>query len=116
MKEVIFMNKKEIRVVLTRNKENNIVLNFDFSSGKLELNLESNNSEEIKNVFMHLAKDLRESPVSIDYSVDNKQIDKKEDELFIDAAEEYIKQLKEELLKIENDSDLKILRNKKENI
>lgn len=110
------MNKKEISVILTRNKDNNILLNFDFNSEKLELNLESNNSEEIKRVFMQLAKELRKSPIIINYIVNDKKIDKKEDGLFIDAAEEYINQLKEELLTIENDSDLKILRDKKEHI
>ena len=110
------MNKKVISVILTRNKENNIILNFAFNSGTLELNLESNNSEEIKSVFVELAKELRESPISINYSIDDKKIDKKEDVLFIDAADEYITQLKEELLTIENDSDLKILRDKKEHI
>lgn len=110
------MNKKEISVILTKNKDNNIILNFNFNSGKLELNLESNNSEEIKSVFMKLAKELRESPLDVNYSIDDKKIDKKEDGLFIDAAEEYINQLKEELLTIENDSDLKILRDKKEHI
>ena len=116
MKGVIFMNKKEISVILTKNKDNNIILNFNFNSGKLELNLESNNSEEIKSVFMKLAKELRELPLDLNYSIDDKKIDKKEDGLFIDAAEEYINQLKEELLTIENDSDLKILRDKKEHI
>ena len=70
----------------------------------------------IKSVFMKLAKELRESPLDLNYSIDDKKIDKKEDGLFIDAAEEYINQLKEELLTIENDSDLKILRDKKEHI
>lgn len=108
------MNKKEISVVLTKNKDNNIILNFNFNLEKLELNLESNNSEEIKKVFMQLAKELRESPIDIQYSVDNSKIDEKEDGLFVDAAKEYINQLKNELLLIENDSDLKYLRSKKE--
>ena len=110
------MNKKDISVILTKNKESNIILKFKLHSGNLELNLESNNSEEIKSIFMQLAKELRESPISIDYSIDDNKIDKKEDGLFIDASEEYITQLKEELLTIENDSDLKVLREKKERI
>lgn len=110
------MNNKEISVILTKNNDNNIILKFTFSSCELALNLESNNSEEIKSIFVQLSKELRESPIDINYSIDEQKIDKKEDGLFIDAANEYIDQLKEELLTIENDSDLKILRDKKEHI
>ena len=76
----------------------------------MELNLESNNSEEIKQVFVTLASELRQSPVSLNYTIDVQRINSKDDELFIDAANEYIVQLKNELLLIENDSDLKKIR------
>lgn len=104
------MNNKEINVILTKNINENIILLFSFEIGNLELNLESNNSEEIKQVFVTLASELRQSPVSLNYTIDVQRINSKEDELFIDAANEYIVQLKNELLLIENDSDLKKIR------
>lgn len=70
MKEVIFMNNKEINVILTKNINENIILLFSFERGNLELNLESNNSEEIKQVFVTLASELRQSPVSLNYTID----------------------------------------------
>ena len=110
MKEVIFMNNKEINVILTKNINKNIILLFSFESGNLELNLESNNSENIKQVFVRLASELRLSPISLNYLIDYEKINPKDDELFIDAANEYIFQLKNELLLIENDFDLKTIR------
>lgn len=107
------MNNKEINVILTKNINGNIILLFSFESEKLELNLESNNSEEIKQVFVTLASELRQSPVSLNYTIDTQRINSKDDELFIDAANEYIVQLKNELLLIENDSDLKKIRENK---
>lgn len=104
------MNNKEINVILTKNINENIILLFSFERGNLELNLESNNSEEIKQVFVTLASELRQSPVSLNYTIDVQRINSKDDELFIDAANEYIVQLKNELLLIENDSDLKKIR------
>lgn len=104
------MNNKEINVILTKNINENIILLFSFERGNLELNLESNNSEEIKQVFVTLASELRQSPVSLNYTIDVQRINSKDDELFIDAANEYIVQLKNELLLIENDYDLKKIR------
>lgn len=104
------MNNKEINVILTKNINENIILLFSFENGNLELNLESNNSEEIKQVFVTLASELRQSPVSLNYTIDIQRINSKDDELFIDAANEYIVQLKNELLLIENDYDLKKIR------
>lgn len=104
------MNNKEINVILTKNINENIILLFSFERGNMELNLESNNSEEIKQVFVTLASELRQSPVSLNYTIDVQRINSKDDELFIDAANEYIVQLKNELLLIENDSDLKKIR------
>ncbi len=108
------MTEKEISIKLTRNATSNIVLRFYIYERDYDLNLESNNSESIKTIFVELSKALRKSPIKIKYEIDKESINEKEDGLFVDSSAEYIKQLESELLTIENDSDLKILREKKE--
>ena len=100
---------KEIIAVLIKNDNNENVIRFKIDTEELDLNLESNNSEEIKKIFLRIAEQLRYSPVKIEYSVDN-SIDAKEDALFIDAAFEYVEQLKQEILTVETDGDLKEIR------
>lgn len=102
-----------VEAILTRNKDNNIVLKFSFETQTVDLNLESNNSDEIKTVFIELAKNLRKTPLKINLSLDEEKVDNKEDALFIDATTQYVEQLNNELLAIENDSDLKKIREKK---
>ena len=74
-----------------------------------DLNLQNNNSDEIKKVFLELSKQIRIQPIKIDLSID-KTIDEKKDNLFIDATKEYINQLNDEMLELENDTDLKTIR------
>ena len=57
--------KKEISAILTKNEENEIVIRFNFEDNNKDLNLQSNNSEEIKVVFLELSKKIRVSPIEI---------------------------------------------------
>ena len=101
--------KKEIRALLTKNSENEIVIRFYFEDIEKDLNLQSNNSEEIKKVFLELSKQLRLNPLEIKLEID-KKIDEKNDGLFIETSLEYINQLNDEMLILENDDDLKTIR------
>ena len=102
--------KKELRAILTKNTEKEIIIRFNFEDNEKDLNLQSNNSEEIKKVFLELSKRIRISPLEIKLEIDT-TIDQKSDSLFIEASTEYIKQLNAEMLALENDDDLKIIRN-----
>lgn len=111
-KEVIFMPNgtlKTINADLIKNESNEIVIRFYIDEKQYDLNLQSNNSEEIKKVFLQLSKQIRLKPIKIDMKID-KSIDEKSDNLFIEASNEYIKQLNDEMLELENDDDLKIIR------
>ena len=101
--------KKVINASLIKNSNNEIVIRFYFENTEEDLNLQSNNSAEIKKVFLELSKQLRLSPIEINLEID-KSIDDNSDGLFMEAATEYIKQLNAEMLEIENDEDLKIIR------
>lgn len=101
--------KKEISAILTKNEENEIVIRFNFEDNNKDLNLQSNNSEEIKVVFLELSKKIRVSPIEIKLEIDT-MIDSKNDSLFIEASTEYINQLNAEMLTLENDEDLKTIR------
>lgn len=110
MKGVTFMpNIKLIKAELIKNMNDNIVIRFCIENNNYDLNLQSNDSEEIKKVFLELSKQIRIQPIKIDLSID-KTIDEKKDNLFIDATKEYINQLNDEMLELENDTDLKTIR------
>lgn len=103
------MEKKIIDAKLMKNKDNEIIIRFEMVENSYELNLQSDNSEEIKNVFLQLANLIRYSPIEINFSV-NPSIEEKSNGLFIETATEYIKQLNDELKEIEKDKDLKTIR------
>ena len=102
-------NIKLIKAELIKNMNDNIVIRFCIENNNYDLNLQSNDSEEIKKVFLELSKQIRIQPIKIDLSID-KTIDEKKDNLFIDATKEYINQLNDEMLELENDTDLKTIR------
>ena len=104
------MSNKIINATLTKNNQKEIVIRFNIESNTYDLNLQSNNSEEIKKVFLKLSEQIRMNPIEIELDVDNEEIDEKTDNLFIEASYEYIKQLNEEMLILENDDDLKVIR------
>lgn len=97
-----------IDATLTKNDNEQIVIRFNINDN-YDLNLQSNNSEEIKKVFLELSKQIRIKPIKIELNIDD-SIDEKKDNLFIETADEYIKQLNDEILELENDDDLKIIR------
>lgn len=97
-----------IDATLIKNDNEQIVIRFNINDN-YDLNLQSNNSEEIKKVFLELSKQIRIKPIKIELNIDD-SIDEKKDNLFIETADEYIKQLNDEILELENDDDLKIIR------
>ena len=97
-----------IDATLTKNDNEQIVIRININDN-YDLNLQSNNSEEIKKVFLELSKQIRIKPIKIELNIDD-SIDEKKDNLFIETADEYIKQLNDEILELENDDDLKIIR------
>jgi hypothetical protein len=107
------IKKKEVSAVLIKNENSEIVIKFDFNGTNSDLNLQSNSSDEIKKVFLELTKEIRSNPIKIKLTTD-KAIDAKKDNLFIEAANEYINQLNNEMLVLENDEDLKTIRKFKE--
>ena len=99
-----------IGATLIKNDSEQIVIRFNIENNNYDLNLQSNNSEEIKKVFLELSKIIRINPIKIELKIDV-SIDEKKDNLFIEASNEYIKQLNDEILELENDDDLKTIRN-----
>lgn len=99
-----------IDATLIKNDSEQIVIRFNIENNNYDLNLQSNNSEEIKKVFLELSKIIRINPIKIELKIDD-SIDEKKDNLFIEASDEYIKQLNDEILELENDDDLKTIRN-----
>jgi len=98
-----------IGATLIKNDSEQIVIRFNIENNNYDLNLQSNNSEEIKKVFLGLSKIIRTNPIKIELKIDA-SIDEKKDNLFIEASDEYIKQLNDEILELENDDDLKTIR------
>ena len=78
---------------------------FTIDSEKTNLNLENDDSNEVKELFLKLAKQIRKTPLKIELEVD-KDFDMNSNRLFYDASEEYIKQLNKELETLETDEDL----------
>ena len=110
---MIFMLNERINLIdatLTRNDIEQIVIRFNIDSNNYDLNLQSNNSEDIKKVFLELSRIIRITPIKIELKI-NENIDEKKDNLFIETAYEYINQLNDEMLELENDDDLKTIRN-----
>ncbi|RYC74919.1 hypothetical protein [Candidatus Nanosyncoccus alces] len=103
------MLNKTIYVFLTKVDDSN-TLTFKFDDGQVNINLESNDTNTIKEVFQRIAKELCENDIELDYSVNEEKIDSNKDGLFIDAAEEYIERLKLEIESLKEDEHLKMIR------
>lgn len=106
--EVKYMETKNIEVVLD-NIEESIKLVFKLSNGDVKLNLESDDSDEIKNVFLELIKEIEKNPIELNLII-GKNFDESQHKLFKDAAEEYIVQLRTEIKNLEDDENLKDIR------
>lgn len=114
MREEISMPNKTIYVILTKVGGNN-TLTFKFDNEELNINLESNDTNTIKEVFQRIAKELCENDVELDYAVDKEKVDDSKDGLFIDASEEYIKRLKLEIESLKEDENLIMIRENQSN-
>lgn len=99
----------KIEAVLIRNKDEKIVIRFTIDKTNIDLNLQNDDSEEIKKVFLELSKKIKVSLIEVELTID-KSIDEKNDSLFIESSTTYIKQLNTEMLTLESDEDLKIIR------
>lgn len=98
------MENKIVNVVLD-NIDDSIKLVFKLSVGNAELNLESDNSEEIKMVFLKLIKEIEINPIDLNLIIGD-NFNESENKLFKDAAEEFIVQLKSEISNLETDENL----------
>lgn len=98
------MENKIVNVVLD-NIDDSIKLVFKLSVGDAELNLESDNSDEIKMVFLKLIKEIEINPIDLNLIIGN-NFNESENKLFKDAAEEFIVQLKSEISNLETDENL----------
>ena len=98
------MENKIVNVVLD-NIDDSIKLVFKLRVGNAELNLESDNSEEIKMVFLKLIKEIEINPIDLNLIIGD-NFNESENKLFKDAAEEFIVQLKSEISNLETDENL----------
>lgn len=67
--------------------------------------LESDDSNEVKKLFLEFAKQIRKNPLKIELKVDE-EFDMNSNRLFYDASVEYVNQLNKELEILEIDEDL----------
>lgn len=74
----------------------------DLSQGS---SLESDDSNEVKKLFLEFAKQIRKNPLKIELKVDE-EFDMNSNRLFYDASVEYVNQLNKELEILEIDKDL----------
>lgn len=105
------MENKIVNVVLD-NIDDSIKLIFKLSVGDAELNLESDNSDEIKTVFLKLIKEIEINPIDLKLIIGD-NFNESENKLFKDAVEEFIVQLKSEIINLETDENLIEIRQEK---
>lgn len=74
----------------------------DLSQGS---SLESDDSNEVKKLFLEFAKQIRKNPLKIELKVDE-EFDMNSNRLFYDASVEYVNQLNKELEILEIEEDL----------
>ena len=74
----------------------------DLSQGS---SLESDDSNEVKKLFLEFAKQIKKNPLKIELKVDE-EFDMNSNRLFYDASVEYVNQLNKELEILEIDEDL----------
>ena len=98
------MDKKELKVVLD-SVDDHIKLIFKLDNGNVSIDLESDNSDEIKNAFLEIIKEIENNPVNLNYTI-GENFDESKNKLFKDAVDEYIEQLQKEIDDLESDSNL----------
>lgn len=85
--------------------EGNVNISFVIDSKTINLNLESDDSNEVKKLFLEFAKQIRKNALKIELKVDE-EFDMNSNRLFYDASVEYVNQLNKELEILESDEDL----------
>lgn len=94
MSEKTSMNQGTVKVILKAPDENKDVLLFVFADKELEVNLNSDQCQsELKKIFIHLLKELMEADINLAFSIEegyNRMF-------YVEACEEYIKDLNREL-------------------
>lgn len=98
------MEIKKIDVILDCVDEK-VKLIFKLSSGDSVLNLESDNSEEIKVMFLNLIKEIEINPIKLNLVI-GENFNESENKLFKDTVEEFMEQLKTEVINLELDENL----------
>jgi len=99
--EIIIANLCQIEGVVN--------ISFVIDSKTINLNLESDDSNEVKKLFSEFAKQIRKNPLKIELKVDE-EFDMNSNRLFYDASVEYVNQLNKELEILESDEDLMEIR------
>lgn len=102
------MDEKELKVVLD-SVNDHIKLIFKPDNGEVSIDLESDNSDEIKSAFLEIIKEIENNPVKLNYTI-GENFDESKNKLFKDAVDEYIEQLQKEIDELENDQNLKEIR------
>lgn len=95
--EIIIANLCQIEGVVN--------MSFVIDAKTINLNLESDDSNEVKKLFLEFAKQIRKNPLQIELKVDE-EFDMNSNRLFYDASVEYVNQLNKELEILESDEDL----------
>ncbi len=103
------METKRIEVVLCEQDEKNCLV-FKNGNDTACIDLESDDSEQIKNAFLMLIREIEKNPVELKFICDE-NYDSKKNGLFYDAAKEYFMTLKNEISDFENEEILQEIRN-----
>lgn len=104
--------ENKIEVVLDFVDEVNQLI-FKLRNGERKLNLESDDSDEIKKVFLAIIEELEQNEFQLEFKT-GENFDESKNKLFLDASKEYIDKLNEEITELEDDAILKEIRKKKD--
>lgn len=107
-KEVKYIVNKKIEVYLDSVEGKNQLI-FKLTKGDAILNLETDDSDEIKELFLSLIQEIELNPIELELKT-GENFNESENKLFLDASKEYINKLEEEISELENDENLKEIR------
>ena len=103
------METKKILVILDTIENKNVLI-FKLTNGDSIIDLESDDSEEIKKTFLKIIKEIEINPIELEL-IKGKNFDASKSKLFYDASKEYIEQLEVEINELEKDENLQEIRN-----
>lgn len=86
---------------------------FKLHNGEKKLNLESDDSDEIKKIFLAIIEELEQRKIQLEFKI-GENFDESKNKLFLDASKEYIDRLNAEIAELEEDEILKEIRMKKD--